>query len=134
MAQQQQQQPPQIDPQLPGPTLEELRDYKLGMERATAQFREQVQMTSRQAYIDLIHTLKLTSLKLITDLMDAEEEKVLQSIRRTKLLKFSLSKSHFQIINHIQKQKATKNTSKLQINITKPQISQDLKHLTLKIV
>ena len=65
--QQQQQQPPQMDPQLPGPTLEELRDYKLGMERATAQFREQVQMTGRQAYIDLIHTLKLTSLKLITD-------------------------------------------------------------------
>ena len=81
--QQQQQQPPQVDPQLPGPTAEELRDYKLGMERATAQFREQVQMTGRQAYIDLIHTLKLTSLKLITDLMDAEEEKVLQSIRRT---------------------------------------------------
>ena len=33
--------------------------------------------------MDLIHTLKITSLKLITDLMDAEEEKVLQSIRRT---------------------------------------------------
>ena len=81
--QQQQQQPPQVDPQLPGPTAEELRDYKLGMERATAQFREQVQMTGRQAYIDLIHTLKITSLKLITDLMDAEEDKVLQSIRRT---------------------------------------------------
>ena len=81
--QQQQQQPPQVDPQLPGPTAEELRDYKLGMERATAQFREQVQMTGRQAYIDLIHTLKLTSLKLITDLVDAEEDKVLQSIHRT---------------------------------------------------
>ena len=81
--QQQQQQPPQVDPQLSGPTAEELRDYKLGMEQATAQFREQVQMTGRQAYIDLIHTLKITSLKLITDLMDAEEEKVLQSIRRT---------------------------------------------------
>ena len=83
MAQQQQQQPPQVDPQLPGPTAEELRDYKLGMERATAQFREQVQTSGRQAYINLIHTLKITSLKLITDLMDAEEEKVLQSIRRT---------------------------------------------------
>ena len=81
--QQQQQQPPQVDPQLPGPTEEELRDYKLGMEQATAHFREQVQVTSRQAYIDLIHTLKITSLKLITDLMDAEEDKVLQSIRRT---------------------------------------------------
>ena len=42
--QQQQQQPPQVDPQLPGPTLEELRDYKLGMEQAMAQFREQVQV------------------------------------------------------------------------------------------
>ena len=81
--QQQQQQPPQVNPQLPGPTLEELRDYKLGMERATAHFHEQVQMTDRQAYIDLIHTLKLTSLKLIRDLMDAEEDKVLQSIHRT---------------------------------------------------
>ena len=48
-----------------------------------AQFHEQVQVTGRQAYINLIHTLKLTSLKLTTDLMDAEEEKVLQSIRRT---------------------------------------------------
>ena len=81
--QQQQQQPPQVDPQLPGPTAEELRDYKLGMERATAQFREQVQMSGRQAYIDLIHTLKITFLKLVTDLMDAEEEKVLQLICRT---------------------------------------------------
>ena len=81
--QQQQQQPPQVDPQLSGPTEEELRDYKLGMEQATAQFREQVQITGRQAYINLIHTLKITSLKLITDLMDAEEEKVLQSICRT---------------------------------------------------
>ena len=81
--QQQQQQPPQVDPQLPGPTAEELRDYKLGMERATAHFREQVQTAGRQAYIDLIHTLKITSLKLITDLMDAEEENVLQSIHRT---------------------------------------------------
>ena len=81
--QQQQQQPPQVDPQLPGPTEQELRDYKLGMERATAQFREQVQVTGRQAYINLIHTLKITSLKLITDLMDAEEDKVLQSICRT---------------------------------------------------
>ena len=81
--QQQQQQPPQVNPQLPGPTEEELRDYKLGMERATAQFREQVQITGWQAYIDLIHTLKITSLKLITDLMDAEEEKVLQLIHRT---------------------------------------------------
>ena len=40
-------------------------------------------MAGRQAYINLIHTLKLTSLKLITDLLDADEEKVLQSIRRT---------------------------------------------------
>ena len=81
--QQQQQQPPQVDPQLPGPTEEELRDYKLGMERATAQFHEQVQATGTQAYINLIHTLKITSLKLITDLMDAEEDKVLQLICRT---------------------------------------------------
>ena len=82
MAQQQQQQPPQVDPQLPGPTEEKLRDYRLGMERATAHFHEQVQVTSRQAYTDLIHTLKITSLKLITDLMDPEEDKVLQSICR----------------------------------------------------
>ena len=80
--QQQQQQLPQVDPQLPGPTEEELRDYRLGMERATAHFREQVQITGRQAYTDLIHTLKITSLKLITDLMDAEEDKVLQLICR----------------------------------------------------
>ena len=80
---QQQQQPPQVDPQLPSPTEEELRDYKLGMERATAQFHEQVQVTGKQAYTDLIHTIEITSCKLITDLMDAEEDKVLQLIHRT---------------------------------------------------
>ena len=79
----QKQQPPQVDPQLPSPTEEELRDYRLGMERATAHFHEQVQATGQQAYTDLIHTIKITSLKLITDLVDAEEDKVLQSIRRT---------------------------------------------------
>ena len=83
MAQQQQQQQPQVDPQLSSPTEEELRDYRLGMERATAHFHEQVQATGKQAYTDLIHTLKITSCKLITDLVDAEEDKVLQSIRRT---------------------------------------------------
>ena len=80
---QQQQQPPQVDPQLSSPTEEELRDYRLGMERATAHFHEQVQATGKQAYTDLIHTLKITSCKLITDLVDAEEDKVLQSICRT---------------------------------------------------
>ena len=84
MAQQQQQQPPQVDPQLSSPTEEELRDYRLGMEQATAHFREQVQATGQQVYTGfLIHTIKITSLKLITDLVDAEEDKVLQSIRRT---------------------------------------------------
>ena len=79
----QQQQPPQVDLQLSSPTEEELRDYRLGMEQATAHFREQVQATGKQAYTDLIHIIKITSLKLITDLVDAEEDKVLQSIRRT---------------------------------------------------
>ena len=80
---QQQQQPPQVDPQLSSPTEEELRNYRLGMERAMAHFCEQVQATGKQAYADLIHTLKITSCKLITDLVDAEEDKVLLSIRRT---------------------------------------------------
>ena len=80
---QQQQQPPQVDLQLPSPTEEELWDYKLGMERATAHIREQVQVIGKQAYTDLIHTIKVTSCKLITDLMDTEEDKVLQSICRT---------------------------------------------------
>ena len=48
-----------------------------------AHFREQVQVTGKQAYTDMIHTIKVTSCKLITDLMDAEEDKVLQSICRT---------------------------------------------------
>ena len=72
-----------MDPKLPSPTEEELRDYRLGMERATAHFREQVQATGKQAHTDLIHTLKITSCKLITDLVDAEEDKLLQSIHRT---------------------------------------------------
>ena len=42
-----------------------------------------MQATGKQAYTDLIHTIKITSLKLITDLVDAEEDKVLQSIHRT---------------------------------------------------
>ena len=79
----QQQQPPQVDPQLSSPIEEELRDYRLGMEWATAHFCEQVQATGKQAHTDLIHTIKITSLKLITDLVDAEEDKVLQLIHRT---------------------------------------------------
>ena len=78
-----QQQTTQVDPQLPAPTEEELRDYKLGMERATAQFCELVHVKGKQAYVDLIYTIKITSCKLITHLMDAEEEKVLQPIWRT---------------------------------------------------
>ena len=41
-----------VDPQLPAPMEEELRDYKLGMERATAQFCELVQVNGKQAYTD----------------------------------------------------------------------------------
>ena len=37
----------QVDPQLPAPTMEELRDYKLGMERATAQFHELVHIKGK---------------------------------------------------------------------------------------
>ena len=48
-----------------------------------AHFHEQVQATGKQAYTDLIHTIKITSLNLTTDLVDAEEDKVLQLICRT---------------------------------------------------
>ena len=73
----------QVEPQLAAPSEEQLRDYKLGMEQATAHFRELVHMQGVQAYVELIHMLKITSCKLISDLMDADEDKVLQSIWRT---------------------------------------------------
>ena len=76
MAQQQQQEPQQVDPQLVPPT-----DYKLGMERAMAQFHASVHVQGFQAYAELIHTLRITSCKLISDLFNAHEGKVLQSIR-----------------------------------------------------
>ena len=60
-----------------------LQAWKLGMEQATARFRELVHIQGVQAYIDLIHMLKITSCKLISDLMDADEDKVLQSIQST---------------------------------------------------
>ena len=78
MAQQQ-----QVNPQLPDPTATQLRDYKLGMERATAHFCQVVNAQGRQAYVDLINDLKVTSCKLISDLVDADEDEVLQLIRRT---------------------------------------------------
>ena len=81
MAQQQSTQ--QVDPQLAAPSEEQLRDYKLGMEWATARFHELVHMQGVHAYVELIHILKITSCRLISDLMDADEDKVLQSIWRT---------------------------------------------------
>ena len=51
-----------------------------------------------------------------------------------KSFKLFLSKNDLQILHHIQKQKRPKILQKVQINTTKPQTSQDLKHLTLKIV
>ena len=45
----QQQAPQQVDPQLAAPSEEQLRDYKLGMEQATAHFHEMVHVQDIQA-------------------------------------------------------------------------------------
>ena len=81
--QQSQQQPAQVDPQQNPPSKEELRDYKLGMERPTAEFRVSVHAQGIQAYVELIHAIRITSCKLVSDLLNADEGKVLKVIRRS---------------------------------------------------
>ena len=64
------------------PTEQELLEYRVTMERLTSQFREQVQVYGQGVYAKLIHELKVTISKFNSDLVEADEWKVMQSIRR----------------------------------------------------
>ena len=81
MAQQQKQQV--VDPNVnPPPTEQELLEYRVTMERLTSKFHEQVQVYGQAAYAKLIQDIKVTVSKFHKDLVEADEWKVMQSIRR----------------------------------------------------
>ena len=81
MAQQQKQQV--VDPNVnPPPTEQELLEYRVTMERLTSTFCENVQVYGQGVYAKLIHDLKVTVSKFHKDLVEADEWKVMQAIRR----------------------------------------------------
>ena len=53
------------------------------MERATAQFRASEHSQGIQAYAELIHAIRITSCKLVSDFLNADEGRVLKVIRHT---------------------------------------------------
>ena len=57
-------------------------EYRVQMDRLTSAFREEVQVRGVNAYTKLIHGLKLTVCKHNSDLVEADEEEVLKSIKR----------------------------------------------------
>ena len=72
-----------VDPNVnPPPTEQELLEYRVTMERLTSTFHENVQVHDQGAYAKLIHDLKVTVSKFHKDLVEADEWKVMQSIRR----------------------------------------------------
>ena len=72
-----------IDPNVnPPPTEQELLEYRVQMDRLTSAFCEEVQVRGVNAYIKLIHGLKLIVCKYNSDLVEADEEEVLKSIKR----------------------------------------------------
>ena len=72
-----------IDPNVnPPPTEQELLEYRVAMDRLTSTFREEVQVRGVNAYTKLIHDLKITVCKFNSDLVEADEQAVLKSIKR----------------------------------------------------
>ena len=72
-----------IDPNVnPPPTEQELLEYRVAMDRLTSTFREEVQVRGVNAYTKLIHDLKITVCKYNSDLVEADEQAVLKSIKR----------------------------------------------------
>ena len=57
-------------------------EYRVTMDRLTSAFREEVQVRGVNAYTKLIHDLKITICKYNSDLVEADEQAVLKSIRR----------------------------------------------------
>ena len=80
MAQKQQ---PVFDPNVnPPPTEQELLEYRVSMDRLTSAFCEEVQVRGINAYTKLIHQLKVTVSKYNSDLVEADAQAVLKSIKR----------------------------------------------------
>ena len=72
-----------IDPNVnPPPTEQELLEYGVTMDRLTSAFRKEVQVRGVNAYTKLIHDLKITICKYNSDLVEADEQVVLKSIKR----------------------------------------------------
>ena len=72
-----------VDPNVnPPPTEQELLEYRVAMDRLTSAFREEVQVRGVNAYTKLIHDLKITVCKYNSDLVEADEQAVLKSIKR----------------------------------------------------
>ena len=72
-----------VDPNVnPPPAEQELLEYRVTMDRLTSAFREEVQVRGVNAYTKLIHELKITICKYNSDLVEADEQAVLKSIKR----------------------------------------------------
>ena len=72
-----------VDPNVnPPPTEQELLEYRVAMDRLTSTFHEEVQVRGVNAYTKLIHDLKITVCKFNSDLVEADEQVVLKSIKR----------------------------------------------------
>ena len=64
------------------PTGQELLEYRDTMDRLTSAFHEKVQVRGVNAYTKLIHELKITICKYNSNLVEADEQAVLKSIKR----------------------------------------------------
>ena len=72
-----------VDPNVnPPPTEQELLEYRVAMDRLTSAFHEEVQVRGVNAYTKLIRDLKITICKFNSDLVEADEQAVLKSIKR----------------------------------------------------
>ena len=72
-----------VDPNVnPPPTEQELLEYRVAMDRLTSAFCEEVQVRGVNAYTKLIHDLKITICKYNSELVEADEQAVLKSIKR----------------------------------------------------
>ena len=71
-----------VDPNVnPPPTEQELLEYRVTMDRLTSAFHEEVQVRGVNAYTKLIHDLKITICKYNSDLVKADKQAVLKSIK-----------------------------------------------------
>ena len=72
-----------VDPNVnPPPTEQELLEYRVKMDRLISAFHEEVQERGVNAYTKIIHELKITVSKFNADLVEADEQVVLKSIKR----------------------------------------------------